>query len=54
MPVVRALEARGLRCVVPELPLTSLRADVDTVARLIRAQAAGDPPFVVGHSYGGS
>jgi len=52
-PVVRALKARGLRCVAPDLPLTSLRADADTVARLIRERAAGDPLVVVGHSYGG-
>jgi pimeloyl-ACP methyl ester carboxylesterase len=52
-PVVRALEARGLRCVAPDLPLTSLRDDADTVARLIRECAPGDPLLVVGHSYGG-
>ncbi|HTY18068.1 MAG TPA: alpha/beta hydrolase [Myxococcota bacterium] len=51
-PAVRALEARGLRAVAPDLPMTSLRADVDCVSAAIRRHASG-PLLVCGHSYGG-
>ncbi len=44
------LEARGHNVIAPDLPLTSLSDDADTVARLIDQHA---PTVVVGHSYGG-
>ncbi|TNF88564.1 MAG: alpha/beta fold hydrolase [Gammaproteobacteria bacterium] len=44
------LEARGHEVVAPDLPLTSLTEDADTVARLVEAHS---PAVVVGHSYGG-
>jgi pimeloyl-ACP methyl ester carboxylesterase len=50
--VVRALEARGLRTIVPELPMTSLGDDVAVVSDAIRDQGDG-PLLVCGHSYGG-
>ena len=44
------LEARGHEVVAPDLPLTSLADDADTVARLVEAHS---PAVLVGHSYGG-
>lgn len=44
------LEAMGHRVVAPDLPLTSLEDDADTVAALIDGHS---PAVVVGHSYGG-
>lgn len=44
------LRTRGHDVVAPDLPLTSLADDADTVARLIEAHS---PAIVVGHSYGG-
>jgi pimeloyl-ACP methyl ester carboxylesterase len=44
------LAARGHRAIAPDLPLTSLSDDADTVAALIDAHPGA---VVVGHSYGG-
>ncbi len=44
------LEARGHEVAAPDLPLTSLTDDADTVARLVEEHS---PAVLVGHSYGG-
>lgn len=44
------LEARGHSVMAPDLPLTSLSDDADSIARLIDQHS---PAVVVGHSYGG-
>jgi pimeloyl-ACP methyl ester carboxylesterase len=44
------LEKRGHEVVAPDLPLTSLSDDADSVAQLVEAHS---PAVVVGHSYGG-
>ena len=49
--VIPLLEAKGLRTVAVQLPLTSLADDVATVQRAITLQDG--PLLLVGHSYGG-
>jgi len=51
-PLVAALSKRGVPCLLPELPLTSLAADAAAVARALD-RAPGDV-VLLGHSYGGA
>lgn len=50
--VVEGLQAVGVDVVVPELHRGSLRADTAAVQAVV--DALGEPPLVLGHSYGGS
>src|SRR5215471_11924802 len=49
--VIPLLQAKGLRAVAVQNPLSSLAADVDATKRVIDAQSG--PVILVGHSYGG-
>jgi pimeloyl-ACP methyl ester carboxylesterase len=49
--VIPLLEAKGLRVVAVQNPLSSLTADVDATKRVIDAQSG--PVILVGHSWGG-
>jgi len=49
--VVPLLEAKGLKVVTVDNPLTSLKADTDAATAVIDAQAG--PVILVGHSWGG-
>jgi pimeloyl-ACP methyl ester carboxylesterase len=53
--VIPFLEARGMRVVAVQLPLTSLQDDVATTRRAIARITSGypGPVLLVGHSYGG-
>lgn len=50
--VVGELRARGIEVAVPELHRGSLPADTEAVQAVV--DAMGEPPLVLGHSYGGS
>ncbi|MFJ2414231.1 alpha/beta hydrolase [Streptomyces brevispora] len=50
--VVRELRADGVEVAVPELHRGSLPADTEAVQAAV--DAMGEPPVVLGHSYGGS
>ena len=53
--LVPELEARGVRAVAVDLPLTTLADDADTAAAAVsEAAAAGGEVVLVGHSYGGA
>ena len=49
--VIPILTDAGHRVIAPQLPLYSLKDDVDTVKRAV--ERAGGPTVLVGHSYGG-
>jgi pimeloyl-ACP methyl ester carboxylesterase len=49
--VIPLLQAKGLKVVAVQNPLSSLAADVDATKRVIDAQSG--PVILVGHSYGG-
>jgi pimeloyl-ACP methyl ester carboxylesterase len=49
--VIPLLQAKGLKVVAVQNPLSSLAADVDAARRAIEAQTG--PVILVGHSYGG-
>lgn len=51
-PLVRVLVRRGVECIRPELPLTSLADDAAAVRRAL--DALSGPIVVLGHSYGGA
>ena len=50
--VIALLQAKGLRVVAVQNPLTALADDVDAVTRALRHQA--HPVVLVGHDYGGT
>lgn len=50
--VIAVLQARGLRVVAVQNPLTSLADDVDAVTRALNRQP--NPVVLVGHDYGGT
>jgi pimeloyl-ACP methyl ester carboxylesterase len=49
--VIPLLQAKGLKVVAVQNPLSSLAADVDATKRIVDAQSG--PVILVGHSYGG-
>jgi pimeloyl-ACP methyl ester carboxylesterase len=51
-PLVAELEALGINCVMPELPLTDLDADEAAVRAVL--DTCDEPVTLLGHSYGGS
>jgi len=51
-PLVTELEALGIDCVMPELPLTDLDADEAAVRAVL--DTCADPVTLLGHSYGGA
>jgi pimeloyl-ACP methyl ester carboxylesterase len=51
-PLVEELKHRGIECVAPELPLTSLADDVAAVRAVL--DRADGPVTLLGHSYGGA
>lgn len=51
-PLVTELEARGVRALVPDLPLTDLDQDVAAVTAIL--DACDGPVALLGHSYGGA
>ena len=52
-PIVEPVRAHGFGVQAPELPMTSLDADVDVVRRAVRQARESGPVLLVGHSYGG-
>ena len=51
-PLVGELEALGINCVMPELPLTDLDADEAAVRAVL--DSCDGPVTLLGHSYGGA
>ena len=51
-PLVAELEQRGIRCLMPELPLTDLDDDVAAVRAVL--DTCDGPVTLLGHSYGGA
>jgi pimeloyl-ACP methyl ester carboxylesterase len=56
LPVQTRLEAAGITVRAPELPMTSLAADIDTARASIDelANVTGEPVVALAHSYGGT
>jgi len=50
--VIPALQAEGCNVVAAQIPLTSLKDDIEVTKRLLRR--LGGPTVLVGHSYGGA
>ena len=50
--VIPPLQAAGYNVDAPQIPLTSLQADIDVTRRWLRRQSG--PIVLVGHSYGGA
>jgi pimeloyl-ACP methyl ester carboxylesterase len=50
--VILLLQAKGYRVTAAQIPLTSLKDDIDVTRRLLAKQSG--PTVLVGHSYGGA